>query len=95
MSISETLKQKIDEFDLDRRFNDLAIQTERGVNIALDRASEWADQHRSEIAGWIDKAGATVDDKTDGKYAEHVAKVKTGVSATVTKLADRTTGSKP
>ncbi len=71
MSISETLKQKIDEFDLDRRFNDLAIQTERGVNIALDRASEWADQHRSEIAGWIDKAEATVDDKTDGKYAEH------------------------
>ena len=47
------------------------------------------------IADWIDKAGATVDDKTDGKYAEHVAKVKTGVSATVTKLADRTTGSKP
>ena len=40
MSISETLKQKIDEFDLDRRFNDLAIQTESGVNIALERASE-------------------------------------------------------
>ncbi|HNJ78780.1 MAG TPA: antitoxin [Marmoricola sp.] len=89
MSFNETLKQKIDEWDLDRRANELAIQAERGVNLAMDKASELASQHQGEIASWLDRAGEMVDEKTQGKYAEQVAKVREGLSTSLGKLADR------
>lgn len=89
MSISETLKQKIDELDLDRRVNELAISAERGIGTALEMAGEFADQHRDEFTSWIEKAGEFVDDKTQGKYADQVTRVKQSVGSGLTKLADR------
>lgn len=92
MSINETLKQKIDELDLDRLASELVTNAERGLNIALDKAGDLAGQHQGEIASWLDKASEMVDEKTQGRYAEHVAKVKAGVATGVSKLVERQEG---
>jgi LPS O-antigen subunit length determinant protein (WzzB/FepE family) len=92
MSINETLKKKIDELDLDRLANELTIQAERGIGIALAKAGDLAGQHQDDITSWLDKASDLVDEKTQGKYAEHVAKVKASVSTGVSKLIERQEG---
>ena len=38
----------------------------------FDQAKEFADQHSDQVDQGVDKAGDMVDDKTQGKHAEHV-----------------------
>jgi Cft2 family RNA processing exonuclease len=89
MAISENLKQKIDELDLDRRVNDVVEQVERTVTTVLDKAGDYAHAHRDDLESWIEKAGSRIDERTDGKFAEPVAKVQGRAAQTVAKLAQR------
>ncbi len=40
----------------------------------FDRAKELADQHADKVEGAIDKVADVVDEKTGGKYADHIDK---------------------
>ena len=87
--INETLKQKIDELDLDRRLNELAAQAEQAVNRAIDTAADYAHEHRDDVDRLLTRVSATIDERTDGKYADKVTKVREQVDRGVGKLADR------
>jgi hypothetical protein len=89
MSINETLKQKIDELDLDRRFNDAVVRVERTITSALDKAGDYTAGHKDDLESWIDKAGTTVTERTDGRFAEPVAKAQARARLAVEKLAAR------
>lgn len=55
---------------------------------AKDKASELAGEHQDTIDEGVEKAGDAVDEKTDGKYADKVAKVREQVDRGVDKVAE-------
>jgi hypothetical protein len=88
-TITDTLKQKLDELEVERRLEEAVKVAEQAMLKAVAALSGYAKQHEAEIHGWLDKAGATIDDKTQGKYAGQVAQVKDQVRRGVATLADR------
>lgn len=93
--INETLKQKIDDLDLDRRLNDLTVSAEQAVNRALDSASEYAQEHRDDVDRLLSRVSTTIDDRTGGKYADRVGRAREQVEKGVTKLAERQPPTEP
>jgi len=87
--INETLKQKIDEFDLDRRWNEASNQAEQALKRALDTAAEYADEHRDDIDRLITRVTTSIDERTEGKYADKVTKVREQLDRGVERLAER------
>jgi hypothetical protein len=55
----------------------------------FDRAKEALSGHSEQVEAVIDKAGDFIDEKTDGKYAEHVDQ---GQEIAKDKLSDTTAG---
>jgi ABC-type nitrate/sulfonate/bicarbonate transport system substrate-binding protein len=91
--IAETLKQKIDELDLDRRFNELAESAEQAVVRALDTAADYAREHRDDVERLLTRASTAIDERTDGKYADKVTMVREQLDRGVEKLTERRTDS--
>jgi hypothetical protein len=89
MSINETLKQKIDELDLDRRADELVEQAQQALAVARERAGALADEHGDEVRTWIDRAATTIDSRTEGRFSEQVGRVREQLSAGIDHLADR------
>lgn len=87
--INETLKQKIDELDLDRRINVLAEQAEQAVVRAMDTAADYAHEHRDDVDRLLTRATTAIDERTDGRYADTVSKVRHQLDRGVEKLAER------
>lgn len=87
--INETLKQKIDELDLDKRLNDLTEQAEVAINRALDSASDYARDHRTDLERWLDRASETVEQRTGGRYSDRVTRVRDTLAEGVDRLAAR------
>ncbi len=87
--INETLKQKIDDLDLDRRLNDFTEQAEQAANRALDTAGGFAREHRDDVERLLDRVSTTIEKRTDGKYADKVNRVREQVERGVGRLAER------
>ena len=87
--INETLKQKIDELDLDTRLNEAVDQAERVVQRGLDTAADLARDHRDDVERALDRISASIDGRTEGKYAEQVGRVRGTVELGLRKLAER------
>jgi hypothetical protein len=90
--INETLKQKIDELDLDARLNDAVDQAERVVQRGLETAADLAREHRDEVDRALDRISASIDGRTEGKYADQVGRVRGKVELGLQKLAERRPG---
>ena len=88
-AINETLKQKIDELDLDRRLNEASVQAEQVIGRALDTAAEYAREHREDVDRLLTRVSTTIDERTDGKYADKVTKVREQLDRGVERLAER------
>lgn len=87
-SISETLKQRIDELDLDRRLDEVVEQAQSALTVARERAAELAVDHGDELRTWIDRAATTVDSRTEGRWSEQVDRVRDGLSGSIERLAE-------
>src|SRR6476619_593712 len=77
MSLNDKLKQVIDQIDPDRLVAEL-----KGA------AGELAREHGAKLEDALDKLGSTVDEKTQGKYADQLATARAKVSESVAKVAD-------
>jgi hypothetical protein len=87
--INETLKQMIDELDLDRRVNEFSDQAEQAAKRALDKAAEYAHEHRDDVDRLLNRASTSIDERTEGKYADKVTKVRAQLDRGIEKLAER------
>ncbi len=87
--INETLKQTIDAIDLDRRLNELTEQAEQVAKKALDSAAGYAREHRDDVDRLLTKVSTTIDERTDGKYADRLTEVRQRVERGVSRLAER------
>ncbi len=87
--INETLKKKIDDLDLDRRLNELVDQAESLFKRGVDTAADYASEHRDDVDRVLDRVSAQIDERTQGKYADKVGKVRGQLELGLTKLAER------
>lgn len=87
--INETLKKKIDELDLDRRMNEAVEGTEQFLRRAVQTVGGLAHEHRDDVDRVLDKIGDAIDDRTDGRYADRVEKVRDSLDSGLGKLAER------
>lgn len=92
MTVTETLKQMVDELELERRLTEATEAAEKAVHRAWEKAGDYAHSHGSDIERMLDKASTTIDERTDGKFADTLAKVKEQVRLGVTRLAERRSG---
>ncbi len=87
--ISDQLKKVVDDLDLEGKVKDAAAAAEQAVLRGLEATGTYLRDHRSDIEGFIDRAGAAIDRQTAGRYADQVEQVRSQLSAGVASLADR------
>ncbi len=90
--LTEQLKAKLDELELERHLKEAAVQAEELARTAIGKAGEVVHTNSDKISAFLDKAGASIDEKTEGKYAEQVAKVRGLVDTGVAKIAEQRPG---
>jgi hypothetical protein len=82
--INQTLKNMIDELDLDRRANDLVVQAES----LLKRATDYTREHRDDVERALDRITTQIDERTEGRYAEQIGKVRGQLELGLSKLTE-------
>ncbi|HEX3224263.1 MAG TPA: antitoxin [Nocardioides sp.] len=87
--IADTIRAKLDEYEVDRRLNELAQQVETVVREGVAKVGELAHEHRDDLKGFIDKAADALDRRTEGKHAERISQVRGQLERGVEKLADQ------
>ncbi|MFL6168986.1 MAG: Rv0909 family putative TA system antitoxin [Ornithinibacter sp.] len=73
------LEAKARELELDKKLESFADQVDHYLHEAAVKAGDYAHDNRDRVEETLDKAGAKVDEKTDGKYTRYVEKLRTGV----------------
>ncbi len=92
MPISDNLKQKIDELEIERHVTEAAAEIERTVIEAVQKAGSVTHERRGDIDGWLDKATEAINSRTEGRYADQLAHVRGQIESGVGKLADQRPG---
>ena len=88
MSFLDKLKKKAEELDLETKAKHLQEQAAAAAKQARVKAGDYAAQNREKIDGYVETAASKIDEKTEGKYADKVAKVKEQVGHGVDKVAE-------
>ena len=94
-NIADKIKQTIDELELDKHANDLVIQIESAFTTVREKVGTLAAERGDDVEVFLDKASATIGERTEGRYASHVDKVRETVSTAVTRLAEYRPSSNP
>jgi hypothetical protein len=88
MSFMDKLRKKAEELDLETKAKHLQEQAAAAAKQAREKAGDFAVENREKIEGYVETATAKIDEKTEGKYADKVAKVKEQVERGVDKVAE-------
>ena len=83
------LEAKARELELEKKLEAFADQADHYLREAAVKAGDYAHDNRGRVEETLDKAGAKVDEKTDGKYSRYVDKLKTGVLVGVDWVAEQ------
>jgi len=78
-TVLRDLEAKAKEMEIDKKLTVFADQADHFLRVAATKAGEYAAENRDRVESTLDKAGAKVDEKTDGKYHAYVGKVRAGV----------------
>ena len=88
MSFLDKMKKKAEELQLDKKAKDLQAAATTAAKQAREKAGDFTAENRGKIDGYVEKAATTIDTKTEGKYADKVAKAKQHVGKGVDKVAE-------
>lgn len=91
MSFAENIKGKIKDADVEKQLTELVDEGEKLVKDAVTKAGDVAHERRDDVQGWLEKASGAVNEKTEGKYADKVTKVRDTLLGGLDKLAQRRT----
>lgn len=92
MSMFDKLKQKADELELQKKAEQLTEAAKEAAHHAKEKAGDLAHQNREKVEGVLDKAGRVIDEKTEGKYHDKVAKAQDAARKGVDKIAEQRPG---
>jgi ElaB/YqjD/DUF883 family membrane-anchored ribosome-binding protein len=87
--VSRKVKQKAEEWDVQTKAEKFAAEVDKVAHEAKDKAAEYADENRGRFREGLDKVGAKIDERTDGKYHDKVAKATQKLDEGVGKLAEQ------
>lgn len=85
--LTEQLKAKAEQWRLQQRLETLATTTEKTATQAVEYAAELAHTKREQVATLLDKAGAALDQRTEGRYAARVESTRGWLLDSLDKLA--------
>jgi hypothetical protein len=88
MSFLDKLKKKAEDLDLETKARQLQESAAAAAKTAREKAGEFAAENREKIDGYVETASTKIDEKTEGKYHDKVAKVKVQVAKGVDKVAE-------
>src|SRR6476469_6028006 len=88
MSFMDELKKKAEELDLETKDKQLQDAATQAAKQAREKAGDYTAQNREKIDGYVETATTKIDEKTEGKYADKVAKVRHHVDRGVDKVAE-------
>jgi len=89
MDFLDKVKQKAKEHDLQGKTRQFAATAEKAAQDAVHKAGDLAHDKRDTVTSGLDKVAAKIDAKTEGKYADKVAKAKVQITKGVDRLADQ------
>ena len=87
MSFMDKLKKKAEELDLEAKARQLQETATQAAKHAREKAGDYAVENRDKIDGYVQTATTKIDEKTEGKYADKLAKVREQVDRGVDKVA--------
>ena len=90
--VSRRVKQKAEEWDVQGKAEMFVAEVDKVAHEAKDKAAEYADENRGRFREGLDKVGAKIDEGTDGKYHDKVAKATEKLDEGVGKLAEQRPG---
>jgi hypothetical protein len=91
-NLSRKVKAKAEEWDVQGKAEKVAAEVDKVAHEVKDKAATYADENRDKVASGLDKAGAKLDERTEGKYADKIVKAKAQVAKGVDKLAEQRPG---
>ncbi|NUO89823.1 MAG: antitoxin [Dermatophilaceae bacterium] len=86
MSFGEQLKHKADEVHLQEKAKDFGDAVVQVAKAAVSAAAGYAHENRDKVDGALDKASMKIDEKTGGKHADTVTRVRASVDKGIDKL---------
>ena len=89
MTVADQIIKAAKDLGLPPKTEQYIRSADQAVTEAVHKAATYADSNRETIAGYVDKAGAFVDERTSGKYHDKVTKAKAAASAGVAKFAEK------
>jgi hypothetical protein len=89
MTITEQLKRMLDELEIERHVTEAAADLERAVITGVGRAGSLAHERRTDIGEWLERAAGAINDRTEGRYADQVAGVRSQIESGVERLAEQ------
>ena len=88
MSFLDNLKKKAKELDLETKAKQLQEAATQAAHQARDKAGELATENRDKIDSAIGKASTAIDERTEGKYSDKIAKARVSINKGVDKVAE-------
>jgi len=89
VSFGEQLKSKADEVHLQEKAKDFGDAVAEVVKAAMSLVADYAQENRLKVDSALDKAEAKIEERTGGKHAETVSKVRAGVDKGIDKLVEQ------
>jgi hypothetical protein len=88
MSFLDKLKQKAEELDLKNKAEHLKDEAAKAAHQAKEKAGDLAAENRDKVEQVLEKATAKIDERTEHKYTDKLAKAKEQVTKGVDRLAE-------
>ncbi|MEW1952151.1 Rv0909 family putative TA system antitoxin [Terrabacter sp. NPDC080008] len=88
MSFLDRLKKKAEELDLETKARQLQEAAAQAAQQAREKAGEFTAEHREQIDGYVETAGAKIDETTDHRFSGQIAKVTEQLERGVDLVAD-------
>jgi hypothetical protein len=89
VSFGEQLKHKADEVHLQEKAKDFGDAVVEMAKAAMSLAAGYAQENRGKVDSALDKAEARIEEKTGGKHADTVTKVRASVDKGIDKLVEK------
>jgi ElaB/YqjD/DUF883 family membrane-anchored ribosome-binding protein len=87
MKFTDQIKAKAEELDLSGKLDQLGDAASKALTDAKQKAGSVAHDQKGKVENLLDKAGSAIDGRTEGKYADKIAKAKNKAGDIVDKVA--------
>ena len=89
MSFGDQLKSKADEVHLQEKAKDFGDAIAEMIKAIVSFIAGYAQDNREKVDSALDKAEAKIEEKTGGKHADTVTKVRASVDKGIDKLVEQ------